>query len=205
MIGKKNRLLAWLSLAYGLIHIEGYQPIYVFHLKQGKSILQSFVDQQIITVEEFGLILRQMVVAGLVEDTSKVVEAVSVYALDGTFVQSCKFELCPGCLSPLPHGWVRLVDGGASNRLNNLEDGFKFVLELSQSGEFHPLDAVNVLQQMSSAGLPADKDAEKAMYQALPADVRSKVESLRGSMATMEVWGEGGITVLSVRLPAGLF
>lgn len=156
MTGKKIEFLNIAGVPYGTINIEKVNPLYVTTLQEGKSILQSAIKDGHIDADEAMVVENQMIEANLPTDSTALYAALAAFRLPDGFVPSVSFEICANCTDNEKHGYVTMVSENKRTSLPvfDLFDGFMQCEANVRFGEVHPLDAINVFQNMIKAGLP---------------------------------------------------
>ncbi|MFA6423801.1 MAG: hypothetical protein WCV83_00630 [Candidatus Magasanikbacteria bacterium] len=157
IVGKKQKLLNELGIAYGEIHLEGV-PLEgtLLFIENAKATLQAVANDGKIEEQEMLDILAQIEEAGVCQTIEKVFEKVSAYEFFADFMPAFRFAVCKDGSYPTPRGQIVREDGAFSKEIHSMAEGLEKVANLINSREvvMHVLDGIMLLKQMMAAGLP---------------------------------------------------
>lgn len=187
LTGDSNAFLNALGLPYGLIVVEGVEPVRVVDLETTHSILATLSGDKMVSEEEADRVKVMAMAAGLAEDSAGVWKAAERHGFSPDHQPTTvRFVLCadPDCVGGLPHGELCLVGNRGSRDILTIEVGFVFLLQTVEAKESNSLDSAVAFQAMLRAGLPTDQHDLERRYQDLPEEVRRRLEEQSMPTAT---------------------
>jgi len=173
-----EKLFEELKIPAFRIVTEITSSITFFTMEKAQAILQTGVEEGVLTSDEASAFETEMKEKGILSNTAELFDRVYAVDVSDCDMHDLAFEVCTSCPFPLPHGYI-CKSGEEIGTAMELVDGFVSLVRLFEEDKCSFVQAANLFQQMRAAEIPDDEDDRNRKYNELPKEVRAEYELWR--------------------------
>ena len=176
----ESELFNMLGVPYGLLIVEGYQPLLVANINTYKKYKHQFAERFQLTPDEINEVEKEMVEAGL-QNLQGLLNKMRQFQIPPDYSPYFHFKVCTekNCPQPLAHGRIYTSAGECvtiETSISTLEQGTTICQKMVKNYKDNELNGITVVQQMLEADLALDDEDWDNRYNALPEEERQKYE-----------------------------
>ena len=170
--------LKFLGIPRGLLTIPGAKPLYIIDIKGPSVDLWNLVQDGRLAAANVMHTIDSMKAAGILPTLEDAFAKVNNLPMPEGLSQ-CEFVMCD-CAAPMPHGYVRLINGQlvSDQEICDLTNGLALVEFLVSEKTIPSEQGIRLLKQMMAAKLPVNFQA--AMERLSPKDRTTYERAMTG-------------------------